>query len=132
MNRRLFLSQASAIAAVGGVPGLWRRAAVAAGPAPDAPTLVVVELTGGNDGLNTVIPYRDDAYHRARPTLRVAPGKVLKLDDVLGLHPAMTGLHKCWGNGKLRVVTNVGYPKPFRSHTRAMEIWQSGELGPMP
>jgi uncharacterized protein (DUF1501 family) len=114
------------------VPGLWRRAAAAAGPGPDAPVLVVVELSGGNDGLNTVIPYREDAYHRARPTLRIAPDKVLKLDDALGLHPAMTGLHKLWGDGKVRVLMNVGYPEPSRSHFRSMEIWQSGDLAPSP
>src|SRR5215213_6556340 len=112
MNRRLFVSHASALAMLGGVPGFWRRAAAAAAPAPDAPTLVVVELTGGNDGLNTVVPYRDDAYHRARPTLRVAADKVLKLDDALGLHPAMTRVKTLWDAGKLRVLTNVGYPRP--------------------
>ena len=132
MNRRLFLAQAPALVAARGVPGLWKRAALAAGPASDASSLVVVELTGGNDGLNMVVPYRDDAYHRARPTLRIAPDKVLKLDDTLGLHPAMKDLHKLWDAGKLRVAMNVGYPRPSRSHTRAMEIWQAGETGPTP
>lgn len=132
MNRRHFLSHASTLAVVGAVPSLWQRAAAAAGPGPDARVLVVVELTGGNDGLNTVVPYRDDAYHRARPTLRIAPDKVLKLDDTLGLHPALSGLHKLWEDGKLRVLMNAGYPKPSRSHTRALEIWQSGDLAPTP
>ncbi len=132
MNRRLILSHASAMAALGGIPELWRRSAAAAEPGPDAPTLVVIELTGGNDGLNMVVPYRDDAYHRARPTLRIKPEKVLNLDDGLGLHPAMTGLHRLWGQGTLRVLMNVGYPKPSRSHSRSMEIWQSGALEPTP
>lgn len=132
MNRRHFLSHASTLAVIGGVPGLWQRAAAAAGPEPDGPVLVVVELTGGNDGLNTVIPYRDDAYHRARPTLRIASDKVRKLDDTLGLHPALSGLHKLWEEGTLRVLMNAGYPKPSRSHTRALEIWQSGDLAPTP
>jgi uncharacterized protein (DUF1501 family) len=132
MNRRQWLANAAALAAVDTIPGFWWRAALAAEAGPDAPTLVVVELNGGNDGLNTVIPYRDDAYHRARPTLRIAPDKVLKLDDALGLHPSMTGLHKLWEQGKLRVAMNVGYPKPSRSHSRALEIWQAGEPGDTP
>ncbi|QEH32335.1 hypothetical protein OJF2_08050 [Aquisphaera giovannonii] len=133
MNRRQFLTNAPATAAIGGaLPGLWARAARAAGPGRDDRVLVVVELTGGNDGLNMVVPYRDDLYHKARPTLRVEPNKVLKLDDHLGLHPAMKDLHKLWEAGKLRVVMNAGYPRPNRSHFRSMEIWQSGGLGPTP
>lgn len=134
MNRRKFLSRTATGAALGSAPSFWQHVARAASerPGPDAPILVVVELTGGNDGLNTVVPYRDDHYHRSRPTLGIAARKVLKLDDNLGLHPAMTGLHKLWELGKLRVIANVGYPEPSRSHTRAMEIWQSGVLSPTP
>ncbi|WP_165227491.1 DUF1501 domain-containing protein [Aquisphaera insulae] len=132
MNRRQFLAKTSSVGALAGLPGLWQRAAAAAGPGRDDRVLVVVELTGGNDGLNTVIPYRDDLYHKARPTLRIEPDKVLKLDDHLGLHPAMKDLHKLWDAGKLRTVMNVGYPKPNRSHFRSMEIWQSGGLEPTP
>ncbi|WZO96315.1 DUF1501 domain-containing protein [Isosphaeraceae bacterium EP7] len=132
MNRRRFLSNTSALPVFGSLPGLWSRAAAAAGPQSDAPILVVVELTGGNDGLNMVIPYVDDAYHRARPTIGIAADKVLKLDDSMGLHPAMTGLRTQWDAGKLRVLMNVGYPRPSRSHTRAMEIWQSGDVAPLP
>ena len=64
--------------------------------ARDAPILVVLELSGGNDGLNTVIPHADDVYHKSRPTLRVEPGKVLKLDDRVGLHPSLKGLTRRW------------------------------------
>ncbi len=73
------------------------RAAAAAEPRADLPILVVVELTGGNDGLNTVVPYADDVYHKSRPTLRIEPDKVLKLDDRVGLHPAMKELHAALG-----------------------------------
>ena len=132
MNRRMFLAQSAALAIGGAVPTLWDRASKAAGPGRDAPILVLVELTGGNDGLNTVIPFDDDTYHRARPTLRVEPSKVLKLDGALGLHPAMTGLHRLWEGGTLGVLMNVGYPSPNRSHFRSMEIWQSADLGPSP
>ena len=113
-------------------PGLWRQAAAAAEPRADLPILVVVELTGGNDGLNTVIPYADDIYHKSRPTLRIEPDKVLKLDDRVGLHPALKELHALWESGDLAVVQGVGYPNPNRSHTRSMEIWQTGVVGPAP
>jgi uncharacterized protein (DUF1501 family) len=114
------------------LPGLWQRAATAAEPRADLPILVVVELTGGNDGLNTVIPHADDVYHKSRPTLRIEPNKVLKLDDRIGLHPAMKDLHALWDSGELAVVQGVGYPNPNRSHFRSMEIWQTGVLGPAP
>jgi uncharacterized protein (DUF1501 family) len=117
-----------------GVPasGLWRQAAAAALPCGDLPILVVVELTGGNDGLNTVIPYADDIYHKNRPTLRIEPDKVLKLDDHVGLHPSLKELHSLWESGDLAVLQGVGYPNPNRSHTRSMEIWQTGVVGAAP
>jgi uncharacterized protein (DUF1501 family) len=113
-------------------PGLWRQAAAAAEPRADLPILVVVELTGGNDGLNTVIPYADDVYHKNRPTLRIEPDKVLKLDDHVGLHPSLKELHAVWELGDLAVLQGVGYPNPNRSHTRSMEIWQTGVVGAAP
>ena len=94
------------------VPGLWRQAAAAAEPRADLPILVVVELTGGNDGLNTVVPHADDIYHKSRPTLRIEPDKVLKLDDHVGLHPALKELHALWESGDLAVIQGVGYPEP--------------------
>ncbi|MGD0041201.1 MAG: DUF1501 domain-containing protein, partial [Isosphaeraceae bacterium] len=112
--------------------GLWRQAARAAEPRRDAPILVVLELSGGNDGLNTVIPHADDVYHKSRPTLRVEPGKVLELDDHVGLHPSLKDLHRLWETGELAVVQGVGYPDPNRSHFRSMEIWQTGTVGPAP
>jgi uncharacterized protein (DUF1501 family) len=96
------------------------------------PILVVVELTGGNDGLNTVIPYADDIYHKNRPTLRIEPDKVLKLDDHVGLHPSLKELHSLWESGDLAVLQGVGYPNPNRSHTRSMEIWQTGVVEAAP
>ena len=113
-------------------PGLWRQAASAAEPRSDATVLVVVELTGGNDGLNTVVPHADDIYHKNRPTLRIEPAKVLKLDDRVGLHPSLKELHALWESGDLAVLQGVGYPNPNRSHTRSMEIWQTGVLGAAP
>jgi len=114
------------------VPGLWRQAAEAAEPRADLPILVVIELTGGNDGLNTVVPYADDIYHKSRPSLRIEPDKVLKLDDHVGLHPALKELHSLWESGDLALIQGVGYPNPNRSHFRSMEIWQTGVVGPAP
>jgi uncharacterized protein (DUF1501 family) len=114
------------------VPCLWRQAASAAEPRSDSTILVVVELTGGNDGLNTVVPHADDIYHKSRPTLRIEAEKVLKLDEHVGLHPSLKELHALWNAGDLAVLQGVGYPNPNRSHFRSMEIWQTGAVGPAP
>ncbi|WP_285031003.1 DUF1501 domain-containing protein [Mycolicibacterium sp. lyk4-40-TYG-92] len=87
--------------------------------------LVIVTLYGGNDGLNTVIPYADNAYHDARPELAYRPEEVLHLDAAFGLNPALTGMSKLWQSDKLAIVRGVGYPKPDRSHFRSMDIWQT-------
>ena len=132
-SRRDFLARSAGVMSLGSLaPGLWRRAAAAAEPRKDATILVVLELTGGNDGLNTVVPHADEVYHKSRPTLRVEPAKVLKLDDRVGLHPALKDLHKVWEAGDLAVVQGVGYPNPNRSHSRSMEIWQTGSVGQAP
>ncbi len=87
--------------------------------------LVVVQLSGGNDGLNTVVPYRNDIYYRDRPTIAIRPEKVLMLNDEIGLHPAMTPLKALYDEGLVTVINNVGYPNPDRSHFRSMDIWQT-------
>ena len=127
-RRRNWGSLPSALTA----PLFWQRAAAAADPKRGLPVLVVIELSGGNDGLNTVVPYRDDLYAKARPSLRIEPKAVLKLDDHVGLNPALKDLHKLWESGDLAVVQGAGYPNPNRSHTRSMEIWQTGSVGPVP
>jgi len=91
----------------------------------DAPILVVLQMAGGNDGLNTVIPYADDAYHRARPVIGIGADKVLKLNDYLGLHPKLTGLKSLYDEGHLSILQGVGYPNANRSHFRSTEIWQT-------
>jgi uncharacterized protein (DUF1501 family) len=91
----------------------------------DGTILVVIQLAGGNDGLNTVIPYADDAYHIARPRLQLSPDQILKLNDYVGLNPKLTGLKSLYDEGHLAVVQGVGYPNPNRSHFRSTEIWQT-------
>ena len=87
--------------------------------------LVIVTLYGGNDGINTVIPYTDNAYHDSRPDLAYKPEEVLPLDGQLGLNPALAGLSEIWKSRSLAIVRGVGYPNPDRSHFRSMDIWQT-------
>jgi uncharacterized protein (DUF1501 family) len=87
--------------------------------------LVVIQLAGGNDGLNTLVPFRDDAYYKARPKLAIARDKALKLTDEFALHPEAKELRALHDDGRLGVITNVGYPNPNRSHFRATEIWET-------
>ncbi len=87
--------------------------------------LVVLQLSGGNDGLNTVIPYRNDIYYKARPRLGIESSKVLKISDEVGLHPALTGLKDLYDDGCLGILNGVGYPNPDRSHFRSMDIWHT-------
>lgn len=114
------------------VPAFLSRTAAAA-PEADRPgardtILVVVQLTGGNDGLNTVIPYTDPEYTKLRPTLRIPKDQVQKLDDSVGLHPALERLAKLLDDRALAVVQGVGYPNPNQSHFRSMDIWQAGSM----
>lgn len=91
----------------------------------DGPILVLIQLAGGNDGLNAVIPYTSDFYYQARPTLGVKAGDVLKLNDTLGFNPALAGFKSLYDSGHMAVVNGVGYPNPNRSHFRSTEIWQT-------
>jgi len=129
-SRRDFLSRtvgASSLLAVGSVvPDFLASTAHAADKLekPKDTILVVVELTGGNDGLNTVAPYGDDLYQKARPTLGFAKKDVLKLDDYCGLHPRLNELKRLYDDKRLAVIQGVGYPNPDRSHFESMDIWQ--------
>src|SRR5450432_798892 len=87
--------------------------------------LVVLQLSGGNDGLNTVIPIRNDIYYRERPGLAIAKDKALFLNGEAGLHPSLTNLKALYDVGNLSILNNVGYPNPDRSHFRSMDIWQT-------
>ena len=91
----------------------------------DGPILVLIQLAGGNDGLNTVIPYTNDYYYQARPTIAIPKEQVLTLNDTLGLNPSMAGFKSLYDAGNLSIVNGVGYPNPNRSHFRATEIWQT-------
>src|SRR5262249_28962580 len=129
-SRRQFLTrslQGASLLSLGTVvPQFIANTARAAEAGKDT-ILVVLEMSGGNDGLNTVIPYADDLYHKARPTLRQTKDVVIRLDDHVGLHKGMQGFRPLWDKGHLAVVQGVGYPNPERSHFEAMDIWQSAD-----
>ncbi|MFO0973397.1 MAG: DUF1501 domain-containing protein [Phycisphaerae bacterium] len=93
----------------------------------DHRVLVVLQLAGGNDGLNTIVPYRADPYYRARPQIAVPRSDALKLTDELGLNPAATGLKQLYDDGLLAIVQGAGYPNPDRSHFRGTEIWETAD-----
>jgi uncharacterized protein (DUF1501 family) len=99
---------------------------VAKGGKPLSDTvLVVCQFSGGNDGLNTVIPYADKNYYTLRPTIGIPETQLLKINDQIGFNPGLTGLAELYQQGKVAVIQNVGYPQPNRSHFKSMEIWQS-------
>ena len=129
-TRREFLATglkgAGLLAASAFVPAFVTRTAAATGAGRDSSILVVVQLSGGNDGLNTLVPFADDLYARARPTLQLPGDQTLKLNDHLGLHPALSACKAEYDAGHMAIVQNVGYPNPNRSHFRSMEIWHTG------
>ncbi len=130
-HRRAFLRSslaAGTLASLGAstVPTFLSRSAraAAAGSTKDR-ILVVVQLLGGNDGLNTVVPHGMDGYVRGRRVLRLPKGQLHKINDEIGLHPGMGQMAKLLEDGRLSVVQGVGYPNPDRSHFRSMEIWET-------
>jgi uncharacterized protein (DUF1501 family) len=132
VNRRRFLLASAGVGAAGlltGVVGCGMSGLPGSGEertlGDDDGILVIVTLYGGNDGLSTVIPYADNAYHDARPDLAYSPSEVLPLDAQVGFNPAMSGLSQLWSEHKLAIVRGVSYPKPDRSHFRSMDIWQT-------
>jgi uncharacterized protein (DUF1501 family) len=94
----------------------------------DQRILVVLQLAGGNDGLNTIVPYEEDAYYRARPQIGVPASECLKLEHRVGLNPALSSFKKLFDEGQLAILQGVGYPNPNRSHFRSMDIWHSGDI----
>jgi len=133
MHRRTFIRRAALAAALAPLAGTLlpapSRAAPRAAAMPDRTrdrTLVLVELKGGNDGLDTLIPFRDPDYYRLRPRLAVAKDQVLPLADDQGLHPGLEPLMPLWQAGEMAVIQGLGYPEPNRSHFRSIAIWETG------
>jgi uncharacterized protein (DUF1501 family) len=125
LTRRDFLRHSSLAAFAPAVPLFVARTAKAAGTQRDSRVLVVVQLDGGNDGINTVVPHADEGYAKHRKQLRLVKNNLVKINDSLGLHPAMQEAGKLLEAGKLCIVQGVGYPNPSRSHFESMAVWQT-------
>src|SRR5438477_3538525 len=124
-NRREFLQASSLLALAPAVPLFIARTARAALPDKDRRVLVVVQLDGGNDALNTVVPFADPTYEKLRPKLKVAKNTLVKVSDTVGLHSALRPLDKLLQAGHLAVIPGVGYPNPNRSHFESMATWHT-------
>ena len=133
-SRRQFMKEtferSALLAMAPAVPGFIARTARAAVPDRQGQILVVVQLDGGNDGINTVVPFRDEGYAKHRLALRLPTDRLLKISDSVALHPSMAEAAKLLERGELAIVQGVGYPNPSRSHFRSMAVWHSASLDP--
>ncbi|MGY3052672.1 uncharacterized protein (DUF1501 family) [Pedobacter sp. UYEF25] len=127
MNRRNFLRNSGFVAAgTFFVPAFLKPLeAMALNQIGLYKNLVVIQLSGGNDGLNTVVPYGNDIYYQKRNSIAIPQNDILKLNDMQGLNPNMAALREIYDNGWMTVINDVGYPNPDRSHFRSMDIWQT-------
>src|SRR5438270_12867886 len=128
--RRDFLKSSALVALAPTVPGFLARTARAAQPQRDGRVLVVIQLDGGNDGINTVVPFKDEGYAKYRKSLRLQADRLVKADGTVGLHPSLAEFGKLLEKGQLAVVQGVGYPNPNRSHFESMDIWHTARLRP--
>ncbi|MGE3268855.1 MAG: DUF1501 domain-containing protein, partial [Chloroflexota bacterium] len=133
LSRRNFLKTGAAMVSVGwSVPAFLAETAshIEKGSTPIAHAagekiLVIVQLAGGNDGLNTVIPYTDQAYYNARGSLAIPQNSVLQLNGSVGLHPSLPNVRNRFNQGQMAIIQGMSYPNPNRSHFRGMDIWES-------
>jgi uncharacterized protein (DUF1501 family) len=124
------LNSAALVALSPTVPTFLARTARAAEPQRDGRVLVVIQLDGGNDAINTLVPFRDEGYAKHRSSLRFDQKNLIKVNDTVGLHPALREMGKLLERGHLALVPGVGYPNPNRSHFESMAIWQTARMDP--
>jgi uncharacterized protein (DUF1501 family) len=124
MERRKFLKNSALASSLLCIPSFVKAFESVATERFGFKRLVIVQLAGGNDGLNTIIPYNNDIYYNARPRLAIKKD-IIKLNNDLGFHPSLAPLRPLFDNGELSIINNVGYPNPVRSHFRSMDIWQT-------
>ncbi len=126
MRRRDFLKNTALASGAFLIPSFLKPLEVlAADQLTSQRNLVIIQLSGGNDGLNTVIPYGMDAYYQKRNTIAIKPQELIKLNDLQGLNPNMEALREIYDQGWMNIINSVGYPNPDRSHFRSMDIWQT-------
>ena len=128
LSRRDFLKSSTLVALAPTVPAFLAQTARAAKPQKDSRVLVVIQLDGGNDGINTVVPFKDPGYAKHRKTLRLRPEQLVKVSDTVGLHPSLKEAGALLESGRLAIVQGVSYPNPNRSHFHSMAIWQTARL----
>ena len=124
MDRRKFIKNSALASSLIFVPSFVKAFESVATEKLGYKRLVIIQLAGGNDGLNTIIPHNNDLYYNARPRLAITKD-IIKLNDDLGFHPSLSPLRSLYDNGELSILNNVGYPNPVRSHFRSMDIWQT-------
>jgi len=125
MERRDFLKNSALASSLFMVPSFVKAFENISNTALGFKKLVIIQLAGGNDGLNTIIPYNNDIYYRERPNLAIKKNNLIKATDQLGFHNSMGGLKNLYDQGYLSIINSVGYPDPNRSHFRATDIWQT-------
>lgn len=127
VSRREFLKYSGMASSSILIPGFLSKlhAAATSEQLSSSKILVIIQLSGGNDGLNTVVPYTNDIYYRMRPKLGIKGSEVLRINDDIGLNPAMQELMSLYDRGYVSIINNVGYPNPTRSHFRSMDIWHT-------
>ena len=124
MDRRKFIKNSALASSLIFVPSFVKAFESVATEKLGYKRLVIIQLAGGNDGLNTIIPHNNDLYYNARPRLAITKD-IIKLNDDLGFHPSLSPIRSLYDNGELSILNNVGYPNPVRSHFRSMDIWQT-------
>lgn len=125
MKRRNFIKNTSLASSLLFVPSFIKAFEKSNSNSLENKRLVIIQLSGGNDGLNTVVPYRNDIYYQKRNTLALPKKELLYLNDEMGLHQSLVPLKRLYDNGFLSIINNVGYPNPNRSHFRSTDIWQT-------
>lgn len=125
MKRRDFIKQSSLASSLFLVPSFVKAFETVTKDVLGYKKLVIIQLSGGNDGLNTIVPYTNDVYYNSRPTLAISKSNILKINDELGFHNKLTPLKKLYDKGYLSIINNVGYPNPNRSHFRSTDIWHT-------
>ncbi|MFL0353283.1 DUF1501 domain-containing protein [Xanthomarina sp. GH4-25] len=125
MDRRKFIKNSSLASSLFFVPSFVKAFSDVITSKTGYKRLVIIQLSGGNDGLNTLIPFRNDVYYKARPTIGIKKENLINLNNELGLHSSLLPLKKLYDQGYVSIINNVGYPNPNRSHFRATDIWQT-------
>lgn len=125
MKRRKFLKNSTLASGTFFVPHFIKAYDQLQLPITNDKKLVIIQLAGGNDGLNTIVPYTNDLYFKNRPSIALHKGMLLKVNDTLGFHKALNGFKALFDQGNVSIINGVGYPNPSRSHFRATDIWHT-------